>query len=103
MGGLRIAAGLVTILVITGVVVIALAYWQFTRAVAVDLVRLSSDARSAGALITDAMLAPLPPAAQRYFRYAGVVERPVPRLVRLTQKGRIRNSETASWMDFEAD
>jgi hypothetical protein len=103
MGGLRIAAGLVTILVITGVVVIALAYWQFTRAIAVDLVRLSSDARSAGALITDAMLAPLPPAAQRYFRYAGVVERPVPRLVRLTQKGRIRNSETASWMDFEAD
>jgi hypothetical protein len=103
MSGLRLVAGLVTVVVTLGVLSIAFAYWQFTRAVADDLTRLASGAQPAGPLVTDATLAPLPPAAQRYFRYAGVVGRPIPRMIRLTQVGRIRSSETASWMNFEAD
>lgn len=103
MGGLRIVAGFVIILVTLGMLVTAFAYWQFTRAVAADLARLASEARSPGVVVTDAMLTTLPPAAQRYFRYAGVVGHAIPKLIHLTQKGRIRSSETASWMNFEAD
>jgi hypothetical protein len=103
MGSLRIVAGFAIILVTLGVLGVAFAYWQFTRTVAADLVRLASGANSFNVVVTDAMLAPLPPAAQRYFRYAGVVGRPIPKVIHLTQKGRIRSSETASWMNFEAD
>ena len=103
MGVLRFIAGCLTILVILGVFGIAVAYWQFTRNIADDLARLSSDARSPGVIVTDAMLAPLPPPAQRYFRYAGVVGHPIPKIIHLTQRGRIRSSEAANWMNFEAD
>ena len=103
MGSLRIVAGFAIILATLGVLVVAFAYWQFTRTVSADLVRLASGANSSNVVVTNAMLAPLPHAAQRYLRYAGVVNHPIPKMIHLTQRGRIRSSEAASWMNFEAD
>jgi hypothetical protein len=59
--------------------------------------------RAPGVAVTEAMLAGLPAPAQRYFRYSGVLGQPIPRLVRITQKGRIRGSAGDNWMNFEAD
>src|SRR5690606_22534686 len=41
--------------------------------------------------------------AQRYLSNTRVVGAPIPRLVHLAQKGRIRSSADADWMAFEAE
>lgn len=59
--------------------------------------------RPAPAVVTQEMIARLPEPAQRYLRRAGVLGAPLPRLVHLTQKGRIRSGADAGWMTFEAN
>lgn len=103
MSVVRLIAGVITVLVLLGTAGIALGYWLFIRDIGDDLARLTSAARPTDAVVTEAMLAPLPPAAQRYFRFAGVVGKPIPKLVRLTQTGRIRSSATSEWMNLEAE
>jgi hypothetical protein len=95
-------AGAVAVALLLGVAGTAGAYWLFLRSIGDDVSRLTSAARAPGIVVTEAMLAALPPPAQRYFRYAGVVGREVPAVVRLTQTGRIRGSADAAWMTFEA-
>lgn len=53
--------------------------------------------------ITDADLAGLPPAVQRYLRTTGVVGLPRVRNYRLRFRGRIRSAPDARWMPFTAD
>lgn len=100
---LRLAALAATAVLLIATVGIGLSYWLFTRSIASDLERLTSTAQEPAVTVTEAMLAALPPPAQRYFRFAGVLGQPIPRLVRITQKGRLRGSAADKWMNFEAD
>jgi hypothetical protein len=101
---IRILAAIVTLIVLVATLGVVVSYWRWMSEIASDtdrLVRLAAanDSRT----ITDAMLADLPAAARRYLIHAGVVRTKIPKLVTLTQKGRIRNSAEAGWMGFEAE
>jgi hypothetical protein len=62
---------------------------------------LASDA-AAGPLVTEADLAPLPDAAQRYMRFMGVVGQPRDFSFRLNCTGRFRlKNEESAWFDVE--
>jgi hypothetical protein len=54
-------------------------------------------------VITEADLAPLPPAVQRYLRFAGVVGQPRVQSFRVRMSGRIRSAADAPWMPFNAE
>ncbi len=54
-------------------------------------------------LITEADLAKLPEAVQRWLRRAGVVGKPRVNCVRLKQRGRFRQKPGQAWMPFEAE
>ena len=103
MSIVRVLGSVVAIVVVLGVVGTMGAYWMFLHEIRADTERLTTAARSAGTLVTDTMLASLPTPAQRYFRYAGIIGRPIPTVVRLTQTGHIRGSAEAAWMAFEAN
>jgi hypothetical protein len=100
---LKLIAWGVTGLVLAGAVTVALAYLLFLSGINGDVGRLVAQAAPTERTVTASMVDALPPAAQRYFRHAGVVGQPIPRLVRLKQKGRIRSSVESNWMEFEAD
>ncbi len=86
------------------VLVVGVAYALWSAAIRADVAGLERDALPpAGAAITADRLAGLPEPAIRYFTRAGVVGTAIPRLVRLTQKGRIRASADAGWMVLEAE
>ena len=53
-------------------------------------------------VITEADLAPLPDPVQRYLRYAGVVDKPQVRCVRVKQSGLLRTAPTQNWMPIQA-
>jgi len=100
---LRLAAFAITTVVLVATLGIGVSYWLFMRSISSDIEKLTDGSRATGVAVTEAMLADLPAPAQRYFRYAGVLGQAVPRLVKITQKGRIRGSATDNWMNFEAD
>jgi hypothetical protein len=100
---LKLIAMGMTVVVIVSMVMVGLAYWVFTQQIGADLDRLVAGAAPTGIVVTEDTIAGLPEPAQRYFRYAGIVGKPLPRLVRLTQKGRIRSSTESGWMNFDAD
>jgi hypothetical protein len=54
-------------------------------------------------VVTQEMLADLPEPARRYLHYTGVVGRPVPGIVRLRQKGRMRLQPGQPWMPLDAE
>ena len=97
---LLVALAIVVVLVVA---ILAFAYWRFSSEISADVERLTASARPSESTVTEDMITALPEPAQRYFRYAGVVGHKIPRIVRLTQKGRIRSSESAGWMELEAD
>lgn len=103
MGIVKLIAVGMTAVVGLGAVGIAISYGLFARSIGDDVARLVAAARPAAATISEAMLADLPAPAQLYVRQAGVVGRPIPTTVHLTQKGRMRGSATDSWMALEAD
>lgn len=65
-----------------------------------------SDLFSAGLtspkIVTEEMIAALPPPVQRYMAYSGMLGKTIPRTVRLRQVGRIRQDEKSAWMKLEA-
>ena len=93
----------ITVLAALAALAVAFGYWLTFREAARHRKNLVAAARAIPDCITEARLAHLPQPAQRYLRYAGVVGKPVPRLVTLTQKGRIRSSSDAAWMSLEAN
>lgn len=93
----------IPIVLLLGGTVIAAAYLWFDREMRDEIARLESGARDPVRVVTAEMIAGLPEPAQRYFKHAGVIGQPMPRIVRLTQRGRIRSSAEASWMAFEAE
>lgn len=101
---LRLVALSIALIVILAIVTVLIAFLWFRGDIDRDVERLVSSAETpASSTIAEAILAGLPAPAQRYFHFAGVIGKPVPRLIRLTQRGRIRSSNEASWMTFEAD
>lgn len=97
---LRIA-GLV---VLATAIVVAGAYFIWSGTIRADMERLRAHAKApARPAITAERIAALPPPATRYFTRAGVVGTVIPRLVRLTQTGRIRSSAEAGWMELTAE
>jgi hypothetical protein len=103
MALLRFAALAVTAVVLLATLGIGIFYWVFARSISADIETLLREARAPNVTVTEAMLAGLPEPAQRYFRFAGVVGHAIPRIVRISQKGRIRGSAAENWMSFEAD
>ena len=79
------------------------AYWLTLGEIGRHRRQLLLASRATSGMITEERLAPLPQPVQRYLRYAGVAGRSIPRLVTLTQKGRIRSGPEAAWMPLEAD
>ena len=49
------------------------------------------------------MISAPPAPARRYFEHSGVAGKPIPRLVRLRQAGRIRANPADKWMELEAE
>ncbi len=92
------------VLLLIGIVVGAASYGptslfsEFRR----DLSGAPVPARRAG-LVTDADLAPLPPAAARFLRRAGVVGRPHANAYRAVWRGRIRSGPNSAWMPLRAE
>ncbi len=99
---MKMAILILAVLVFVAAVASLLA-WRFVASMTADVNRLVAEGRPQGTLITEAMLAGLPPPAQRYFAHAGVVGMKIPAVVRLHQIGRIRSSADGPWMGFEAD
>jgi uncharacterized protein DUF6544 len=62
---------------------------------------LEADGRP-GAVVTDADLAPLPPAVQRYLRFMRVAGRPRDTSLRMHLRGRFRPSAARGWLACEA-
>lgn len=85
-------------------VAVGAAYAFWSASIGSDMAALEREALPlADAVITADRLAALPEPAVRYFTRAGVVGTAIPRLVRLSQKGRIRSSLDAAWMTLEAE
>lgn len=92
------------VLLMLAVLVVAGGYVVWSGSIRADMDRLVAGARSPGGpLISAGRIASLPRPAIRYFTRAGVIGTTIPRVVRLTQKGRIRSSAEAGWMQLEAE
>ncbi len=100
---LRLILSVLGALVVVAGIGIAVAYAVLSHGMSGDIARLRDMAGSGGRIVTEAMLATLPPPARRYFEHAGVVGTAIPGIVRLTQKGRIRSSAEADWMALEGE
>jgi hypothetical protein len=79
------------------------AYWLFNRSIEADIRRLEAEAGSGGQIVTPESIAHLPERVQRYLKWSGVIGKPIPALVRIGQRGRIRSSPDAAWMEMEAE
>lgn len=77
-------------------------HWRWNEAIEADIHRLSAAAVRDVVTVSEEMLAPLPVPVRRYLAYSGVIGKPIPNTVRLTQRGRIRSAADASWMNLEA-
>ena len=100
---MRIAVSILLLLAVACLAAIAFAYWSFGTSIRAELSALEGAAETPSSdIITEQTLAHLPEPARRYLRHAGVVGTKTPRLVHLTQQGRIRSSAEAQWMTFEA-
>ncbi len=91
-----------------GVLLVAIAYFAvsfllFARSIKAERDALVAAAEPSEITVTEERLASLPVPVQRHLRQAGVVGQKIPRLITLTQKGRIRNGPNSGWMDFTAE
>jgi hypothetical protein len=103
MSTLKLVAWAIAIVGLAATICIAAAYWLLASEIGRDVTRLVAEAQRPGPVIREDMIAGLPEPAQRYLNHAGVVGTAIPRLVRLSQSGRIRSSADASWLTFVAD
>lgn len=86
-----------------GAFLAALAARRVNSQIEADIDRLVAGSVPLSTTVTEGRLATLPAPAQRYLRHAGVVGKPVPRLVRVRQNGRLRSRPDARWMPFTAE
>src|SRR5690242_13394023 len=77
---------------------------QFDASVKSEVSRLFAEAvQRQSVVVTEAMLEGLPAPIQRYLRYAGVVGKPIPQIVRLRQHGKFRTDPQRPWMEIKAE
>lgn len=67
-----------------------------------DAAQLLKSSAGLSTVITEADLAGLPPPVQRWLRYTGVIGKPIPRTVRLRQRGHFRRERSDGWNPFDA-
>ncbi len=82
---------------------VAISFFLFSRAIKAERDALVAAAEPSSVTISEKRLATLPMPVQRHLRQAGVVGQKIPRLVTLTQKGRIRSAPDSGWMEFTAE
>jgi hypothetical protein len=99
---LRIIIGASVTIVAVAAVVLIWSHWRWNESIEADIRRLSAGAVRDIVVVTEDMLAALPAPARRYLTYSGVVGKPIPNTVRLTQRGRIRSAADAAWMNLAA-
>lgn len=87
---------------VVGFVVVSFLKFRSEQDGDVDRLLTQSD-QTPGKIVTPEMIAALPEPARRYFAFSQIVGKPIPRIVRLTQKGRIRTVKDGAWIDLEAD
>jgi hypothetical protein len=97
VGVLALAAG-------TGILAVFIGTRATIRSAREDVNAIFANAkREDNSLVTAEMLTRLPPPVQRHLLYAGAVDRPVPRTVRLKYAGRIRQGPDRPWMTLAAE
>lgn len=99
----KLVAAALLLVIIAAVAVAILAQWRWSRAIDADIARLLAFAGTGGEVVTAEAVGGLPPPVQRYLAYSGVIGKPIPRVVRLAQRGRIRSGPEAAWMQLVAE
>jgi len=99
----RILLGSLVLIVAAAAAFLIWSHWRWNREIGEDIRRLSAAAGRDLTIVTEEMLRALPPPVRRYLAYSGVVGKPIPNTIGLTQTGKIRNAANASWMNIEAE
>jgi hypothetical protein len=99
----RIAFGTVLLVVAAAAIFIVWSNQRWAAAIDEDIARLKAGVANEGRIVTADVVAGLPAPVQRYLAWSGVIGKPIPAIVRLTQTGRIRGSADAAWMTLEAE
>ncbi len=84
---------------------IALAYgnWNFNTIVSKELAAFLPVEIPARTVLSQEMLAPLPPVVQKWLKRAGVVGKPIVHTAHIRQKGAMRTKPGGGWVPFEAE
>lgn len=100
---LLVVRGLVSV-ALFGLLALLAGYRVLNRRVRDEAQMLFAQARRAeGRIVTEDMLEGLPAPVRRYFAYARVVGKPMPRTVRLKQVGRLRQDVGQPWIPLDAE
>jgi hypothetical protein len=99
---LRSIAGAAILILAAAALLLLWSHWRWNEAIEADIRRLSAEAVRDVVTVSEDMLTLLPTPARRYLAYSGVIGKPIPNTVRLTQRGRIRSAADAAWMNLEA-
>jgi hypothetical protein len=93
------------LLIIVAAVIVAsgVSALVFATSIRGDIAKVVASATGKGAVVTADQIAALPAPVARYLTWSGVVGKPIPAVVRLTQSGHLRGSADDPWMDFQAD
>ncbi len=75
----------------------------FARSIRAERERLVAAAQPSDVTVSEERLAALPEPVQRHLRQAGVVGHAIPRVITLTQTGRLRSAPDSGWMTFVAE
>lgn len=76
---------------------------RFRRQNRREAVQLLKSAGGLSHVVTESDLAGLPPPVQQWLRHTGIVGRPIPRTVRLRQRGHFRQDRASGWSPFDAE
>lgn len=76
---------------------------RFERSVQREVGELSSAANPNTSVITENNIATLPSSVQRWLRRSNVINKALPNIIYITQRGKMRTDAGHSWMSFTAD
>ncbi len=88
------------IIVIAGIV--GFAEWDFNKMIKRELSVFWNVPVHQQRIVTNRMIADLPPIVQKWMQHSGIVGKPIIQAVRLKQKGMMLSKQRGKWMDFTA-
>lgn len=100
---LKLVLGIGVGILLVTVAYLTISFLLFARSIEAERDRLVAAAEPNETTVSEERLASLPIPVQRHLRQAGVVGQKIPRVVTLTQTGRIRNAPDSAWMTFTAE